>query len=182
LNLKRSAILAMPFLLLTLTGCSGTKDSSSNSSSSSKSSQDDSYDLPTSGAFTKAVNKAKNMDTLKRTTAEENDADIRYSDIVGSSNRDKYAGKAKIITGTVTGKKSTTAKDNYMYFVPDTANSKHAYWVYTNKKGIRTDDTLMVHGVIVGKVTYTNGNGNRRNGVIIAAAAKDIQNNGAVGK
>lgn len=40
----------------------------------------------------------------------------------------------------------------------------------------------MVHGVIVGKVTYTNGNGNRRNGVIIAAAAKDIQNNGAVGK
>lgn len=105
MKLKHSAILAMPFLLLMLTGCSGTKDSSSNSSSSSKSSQDDSYDLPTSDAFTKAVNKDKNMDTSERATAEENDANIRYSDIVGSSNRDKYAGKAKIVTGTVTGKK-----------------------------------------------------------------------------
>lgn len=181
MKLKNGIILSLLPIML-LTGCSGTSNSSSTSSSSAKSSQDDNYDLPTSSAFTKAVNKDKNMDTSERATAEENDANIRYSDIVGSSDRDKYAGKAKIVTGTVTGKKSTTAKDNYMYFVPDTANSKHAYWVYTNKKGIRTDDTLMVHGVIVGKVTYTNGNGNRRNGVIVAAAAKDIQNNGAVGK
>ena len=174
------ALSLLPIALLT--GCTGAANSSSSSSSSSKSSQDSSYDLPTSGAFAKAVHKAENMDTVEQATAEEKDASIRYSDIVGSSNRDKYVGKARVLTGTVTGKKSTTAKGNYMYFVPDTANLKHAYWIYTNKKGIRTDDTLMVHGIIVGKVTYTNDNGNRRNGVIVAAKAKNIQNDGAAGQ
>lgn len=176
MKLKHSAILAMPFLLLTLTGCSGTKDSSS----SQKSAPEETY--PSTKSIKLAVKKATKSDEGDLVLAGEHDASLRFSDITKSPDADKYAGKVKQISGEVFDVKNTKSKDGKMYYIEDAANNGHVYVLYTNKTGVRKDDILSGLAVIAGKMTYPTSHNRTEKAVLVAAQKSNIQNNGAVGK
>lgn len=166
----------MPFLLLMLTGCSGTKDSSS----SQKSAPEETY--PSTKSIKLAVKKATKSDEGDLVLAGEHDANLRFSDITKSPDADKYAGKVKQISGEVFDIKNTKSKDGKMYYIEDAANNDHVYVIYTNKTGVRKDDTLSGIAVVAGKMTYTTSNNRTEKAVLVAAQKSNIQNNGAVGK
>lgn len=176
MKLKHSAILVTPFLLLTLAGCSGTKDSSS----SQKSAPEETY--PSTKSIKLAVKKATKSDEGDLVLAGEHDASLRFSDITKFPDADKYAGKVKQIAGEVFDVESTKSKDGKMYYIEDAANNDHVYVIYTNKTGVRKDDTLSGIAVVAGKMTYTTSNNRTEKAVLVAAKKSNIQNNGAVGK
>lgn len=168
----------VPIILLSACSTQAALDRSSSSSISSHSSR---VEMPSKSALRRSIRTAQKYDQVEMADQENKDANIRYSDIVGSQNREKYTGKLKIVGGEVFAKKVYSG-NSYMYFIEDNANQNHVFIIFTNSKGIRKDDLIMVHGVIAGKTTYPNTDGNKDNAVMLTAMKKNIENAGASGK
>lgn len=182
------------FIIITLTllasaslaACSNSTSSSGSSSSSSASSSSEEADqrtkTPSEKAIDSALDKAKSISQTDMIEQEENDANIRFSDITNISNRDKYTGKVKAFSGKVFDSDETTDSSTHVYYVEDNANSDHVFVVETNKSGIRKGDMLMVHGIIAGKFTYSTNDNSRINAVMLISEKQFVQNSGDSGE
>lgn len=183
--------------ILSLAGCSTNKSASSKSSSSSASSST-STNSSSSSAKKEMDKHSVNFDDIekaakidnqlasqyssKRLDAEQKDAHIRFSDITNNNDPIKYLGTAKLVGGRVFQIQKGDNGFKYIYFT-DNENPNHVWMIMSSKKGIRVDDSIMVHATVVGRFDYTAGKNNRIvKSVSIIAFKKNIQNNGAYGK
>lgn len=182
MKLKNGIILSLLPIML-LTGCSKTNSSSSSSTSSQSSTIETSQaTYPSTDAIKTAVNKAKKADQVDLIEAMEKDANVRFSDVVQNSDPEKYVGKVKLVDGEVFDTENTKSKDGKMYYIEDVTNKDHVYVLYTNKTGIRKDDSIETYGVIAGKMTYPTSDNKTEKAILITATKKNVQNNGATGK
>ncbi|NLR32246.1 hypothetical protein [Levilactobacillus tujiorum] len=185
--MKRLVTLTLTLLAtVSLAACSSSASSSGNSTSSSESSSasssskeaDQGTQTPSEKAIDSALDKAKSISKSDMIEQVENDANVRFSDITESSNRDKYTGKAKTFSGKVFDSDETTDSSTHVYYVEDNANSDHVFVVETNKSGIRKDDMLMVDGIVAGKFTYSTNDNSRIDAVMIISEKQFVQNSG----
>lgn len=180
----KSIILVLLMISLPLSGCGGTstKSSNSNNRSSSERTKVKSDTFPSKPAMKLAAKRANNYDDIQLANSANKDSSIRYSDIIGSKDRSKYAGRVKLIAGEVVSVEKTNSQSSFMYYISDDANPKHIFALWTNKKHVRTKDQLQVKGVIAGKMSYSNTNNTRVDAVMLVADKQNVQNYGASGE
>lgn len=180
MKLKNGFILSLLPIML-LTGCSNANSTSSSSSQSSASEKmQETY--PSTNAIKTAVNKAKKTNQVNLIEAMEKDSSIRFGDVIHNSDPEKYVGKVKLVDGEVFDIENTKSKNGKMYYIEDVTNNDHVYVLYTNKAGVRRDDSIETYGVIAGKMTYPTNNNKTEKAILVTATKQNVQNNGAVGK